>query len=87
VILKFSRLAWEDYERWLARDKKIAEKINSLLRELSPGGRRYSGTVNPGPLRRALFGYSSRKITATDRLIYKLEGDAIIIISCMWRHG
>ncbi|WP_276886098.1 Txe/YoeB family addiction module toxin [Anaerococcus lactolyticus] len=42
----------------------------------------YEGLGKPEPLRYALQGYRSRRITIEDRIIYKVENDNLIIISC-----
>ncbi len=77
---KFSDFAWEDYAYWLACDKKVAKKINALLRDIDRNG--HDGMGNPEPLRHELAGYWSRRITEKDRLIYKIVEDTIFIISC-----
>ena len=33
--LLFSEQAWEDYQYWLATDKKVAKRINPLIRDSS----------------------------------------------------
>ena len=42
----------------------------------------YEGIGKPEPLRYQLSGYWSRRINKEDRLIYKVEGELLIIISC-----
>lgn len=83
--VQFSRLAWEEYLCWLARDKEVALRINAVLREIGGSeGKKTGGRERTEALRRELSGFRSRKITDADRLIYKIKDDVTLIISCMW---
>lgn len=41
-----------------------------------------SGIGKPEPLKENLSGYWSRRIDEKNRLVYKQQGDSIIIVSC-----
>ena len=77
----FSDNAWEDQIFWI-NNKRILEKINNLLKDISRNGN--VGIGKPEPLGYELTGYWSRRITETDRLIYKIdeETNTIHIIGC-----
>ena len=75
--LVFSEHAWEDYLYWQKNDKKLVQRINGLLKEIirTP----HEGTGKPEPLKHALSGYWSRRITDEHRLVYKVaDGDLLI---------
>ena len=73
----FSEHAWEDYLFWQKTDKKILRRINKLIKEISRDP--FKGTGKPEPLKHALSGYWSRRITDSDRIVYKVEGESLLI--------
>ena len=75
----FSDYAWEEYQEWM-NDKKMLKRINDLIKDIDRNGN--TGMGKPEPLRHALSGYWSRRITEKERLIYKIENDEIYIIGC-----
>jgi toxin YoeB len=60
VKLVFSEQAWEDYLYWQKIDKKLVQRINELLKEITRTP--HTGTGKPEALRHALAGYWSRRI-------------------------
>lgn len=74
--LVFSQNAWEDYLFWQEADKKMLRRINELIRDIERNG--YQGIGKPEPLRYNLAGYWSRRINSEHRIVYKIEGDAIL---------
>lgn len=67
----------EDCLYWLETDKKILRRINALIKEISRDPNK--GTGKPEPLKHALAGYWSRRITDVDRIVYKVEGNTLLI--------
>jgi toxin YoeB len=82
--LLFSSAAWEDYLYWQRTDKQILRKINELLKDISRSP--HEGIGKPEPLKHALSGYWSRRITDEHRLIYKVEGDLIKIAQARYHY-
>ena len=75
--LVFSEQAWEDYLYWQKTDKKLVQRINGLIKEISRTP--FEGTGKPEPLKHALSGYWSRRITDEHRIVYKsTDGDVLI---------
>jgi toxin YoeB len=76
--------AWDDYLYWQDTDKKMLNKVNELIKscERTP----FSGIGKPEPLKENLKGFWSRRIDNTHRLVYKVEGDAIIISQCRFHY-
>jgi toxin YoeB len=86
--LKFTPHAWEDYEYWLNNDLEIAQKVHSLLKDIKRSP--FKGLGKPEPLKNDLKGYWSRRITESDRLVYKVQGTGdqqeCIIIQCRFHY-
>jgi toxin YoeB len=78
--LVFSESAWEDYLHWQAQDAKTLERINSLIKECQRTP--FTGTGKPEPLRGDLRGWWSRRITLEHRLVYRVEGENLMIAQC-----
>lgn len=76
----FHNKAFLEYLSWQNTDKKTLKRINELIKDIMRN--HYEGIGKPEPLRYQLSGYWSRRINKEDRLIYKVEGDLLIIISC-----
>lgn len=75
--LIFADDAWEDYLSWQKQDKRMFERINRLIRETLREP--FAGAGKPEPLKHALSGYWSRRITDEHRMVYLVEGDALMI--------
>ena len=76
----FSENAWNDFMAWLQENRKIAMKIDTLLKDIERNG--HKGLGKPEPLRHDLDGYWSRRITLKDRLIYSNDDKNIYIVAC-----
>lgn len=75
----WSEMAWEDYLS-LQSNKRLLKKANELLKDIDRNG--YAGLGKPEPLKGNLSGYWSRRIDDYNRIVYKIEGDAIYIAQC-----
>ena len=75
--LIFSEHAWEDYVYWQRTDRKILQRINTLIRESQRAP--FEGIGKPEPLKHGMSGYWSRRITDEHRMVYKVEADALFI--------
>jgi len=72
--------AWDDYLYWQNHDKKVRDKINTLIKECERTP--FSGLGKPEPLRHNKQGYWSRRITDADRFVYKVANEQLYIASC-----
>lgn len=72
--------AWEDYLYWQSQDKKTLKRINQLLKDVERCAE--DGIGKPEPLKGRLAGFWSRRIDDTNRLVYRVNGDIIDVISC-----
>ena len=75
--LIFADEAWEDYLYWQKQDTKMLERINKLITEVKREP--FAGVGKPEPLRHALSGFWSRRINDEHRMVYKIEGGALLI--------
>ncbi|MGD1029981.1 MAG: Txe/YoeB family addiction module toxin [Opitutaceae bacterium] len=80
----FSAQAWEDYTHWQQTDKRLIKKINELLKDISRDP--HSGIGKPEPLKFALSGYWSRRITDEHRLVYKVDGNTIKVAQARYHY-
>lgn len=76
--------SWEDYLYWQKNDKKILNRINELLKDISRNS--FSGIGKPEPLRHKYSGFWSRRINHEHRLIYQVKGDEILIAKCRFHY-
>ena len=72
MIIEFTNNGWEDFEYWIETDKDIVNKIKDLLKSIR--NTPFRGIGKPEPLKYALKGYWSRRITQEHRLVYKISG-------------
>ena len=78
--ISFQHKAFTDYLIWQTEDKKTFSKINNLIKEICR--EHYTGNGQPEQLKHELSGYWSRRINMVDRLVYQVEDDRVLIISC-----
>jgi toxin YoeB len=82
--LIFAEQAWEDYLHWQKIDRKIVTRINSLIQEIRREP--FSGIGKPEPLRHGLAGYWSRRINEEHRIVYKVQGDSVLIAQLRYHY-
>ena len=80
----FSEHAWEEYLHWQKTDRKVAQRTNALIREIQRSP--FEGVGKPESLKHVLSGYWSRRITDEQRLVYKVEGEAIVVPHLRYHH-
>jgi toxin YoeB len=80
----FDPNALADLRFWIETDRRKALKIVALIEDIvkSP----FAGLGKPEPLRFELKGCWSRRIDQEHRLVYKIEKDAAVILSCRYRY-
>ena len=85
MIISFVEKSWEDYNQWLIDDKKIFKKIQRLIKETTRNP--FGGIGKPEPLKHNFKGYWSKRINDEHRLVYKVEENQLIIISCKFHYN
>lgn len=69
---------------WQGQDRKTLKRINLLIKDIirSP----FAGIGKPEALKENLSGYWSRRIDETNRLVYAVEDNQIVIIVCRFHY-
>jgi len=80
----FSKSAFADYVEWAKIDKKIFNRINDLIKDISRNP--FKGKGKPEPLRNELSGFWSRRIDKKHRLVYKFEDNSLYIVACKYHY-
>jgi toxin YoeB len=82
--LIFAEAAWEDYLYWQQNDKRMVERINKLIKEIQREP--LAGIGKPEPLKHALAGFWSRRITEEQRIVYRMDGDSLLIAQLRYHY-
>ena len=82
--LSFTADAWAEYIEWQESDRKGLRRLNKLIEE----ARRtpHEGIGKPEALRGDLAGFWSRRIDGRHRLVYKVDGDSLLIAQCRYHY-
>lgn len=88
-LISFEAAAWDDYLFWQQNDKShtdknLLRKINTLVRDIQRDP--FAGIGKPEPLKHNLAGFWSRRITDEHRIVYKIDGDEILIAQCRYHY-
>ena len=76
--IAFDPNGWEDYVYWQSQDRKTLKRINQLITNALRDP--FAGIGKPEPLRHILSGAWSRRIDDTNRLVYYVTDDHIVIL-------
>lgn len=72
--------AWEEYCEWQRIDRVILKRINTLVKDIRRAP--FEGIGKPEPLKGNLNGFWSRRINGEHRIVYAVEHEVVVIISC-----
>jgi len=79
MLVSFTPRAFEEYNDWQEQDKKIAGKLNKLIKDIM--AHPHEGLGKPEPLKHDLQGYWSRRINSEHRVVYFVENNGNITIT------
>ena len=82
--LIFAERAWQDYLHWQKTDPKMLCRVNALIKEIPQNP--FAGIGKPEPLKHALSGYWSRRVTEEHRIVYKLLDNAVLIAQIRYHY-
>lgn len=82
--LVFGGKSWDQYLYWQKTDRAMLKKLSALILECMRTP--FSGTGKPEALRDNLAGWWSRRIDHEHRLVYRAEGDDLIIAQCRYHY-
>ncbi len=82
--LAWATAAWEDYLHWHSQERmqllRISQLIQACLRDP------FNGNGKPEPLRENLAGCWPRHIDEEHRLVYRLDGELLVILACRYHY-
>lgn len=82
--IRFVPDAWDAYLYWQDQDRKTLKRINALIAAAARDP--FTGLGKPEPLRGNLSGYWSRRIDDTNRLVYRVTDEELVIIGCRFHY-
>jgi len=82
--ITFQNEGFEGYLYWQTQDWKTLKRINLLLKDIDRNG--HAGIGKPEPLKHKFQGWWSRRIDDENRLIYRIVGNEIQILSCRFHY-
>lgn len=82
--VSFTPLAWEEYLDWQQTDPQILKRIHELIKDIKRSSS--AGIGKPEPLKHALRGYWSRRITSEHRMVYRKIADQILIAQLRYHY-
>jgi len=82
--ITFEKTAFQQFVEWTTLDKKIHQRIVEIILDILR--QPYTGIGKPKPLKHELQGYWSRRINEEHRLVYKVENEKVIIVSCKYHY-
>ena len=74
----------EDLEHWVATDRKIALRVSNLMKETRRDP--FRGIGKPEPLKHLGPDIWSRRITARDRLVYRVGDDFVDFLQARYHY-
>jgi toxin YoeB len=84
----WSDSAWQDVLTFRQADERTFKAIGELIRDIK--ARPSKGHGSSQPLQHALHGWSSRRISAAHRLVYRVRGDGgdrrLEIVQCRYHY-
>jgi toxin YoeB len=75
--LEFRERAFEDLQYEVQMNPKVAKRLLRLIEETKRDP--FGGAGKPEPLRGELSGWWSKRIDQEHRLIYRVDGDSLIV--------
>jgi toxin YoeB len=85
VRLEFRERAFEDLQYWVQMNPKVAKRLLRLIEETKRDP--FGGAGKAEPLGGELSGWWSKRIDQDHRLIYRVEGDSLIVAQAKGHYG
>lgn len=76
--LASDRNGWGDHVYWQTQDRKTLKRINQLIADVLRDP--FTGIGKPEPLKHILTGAWSRRIDESNRLVYYVTAEHIVIL-------
>jgi toxin YoeB len=81
----FTPEGWEDYTFWQERDRKLAKRLNRIIKDMRRDP--FSGIAKPEALKRNYSGFWSRRLTDEHRIVYRVKDENLEIVACRGHYG
>ena len=82
--LELDPQALEDLQYWIKADARKSRKILDLIDAALHDP--FGGIGKPEPLKHDLAGCRSRRIDQEHRLVYQVQNDALVVLSCRYHY-
>ena len=82
--ISWTLAAWEDYQYWQGQDRKTLKRLNRLIEDCLREP--FAGIGKPESLKENLSDFWSRRIDESNRLIYRVDGEDLVIIACRYHY-
>ncbi len=82
--ISWTLAAWEDYQYWQGQDRKTLKRLNRLIEDCLREP--FAGIGKPESLKENLSDFWSRRINDSNRLIYRVDGEDLVIIACRYHY-
>jgi toxin YoeB len=83
----FTDEGWDGYRWWCTNDTDTLQRLNELIEDVRRHP--FTGLGKPEPLKSALKGFWSRRITKEHRFVYEVEGkgaQTVTIVQCLYHY-
>jgi len=84
VNVSFTPQGWEDYCHWQETDPRIGVRIRQLIKDALRNP--YRGIGKPEPLKHALAGCWSRRMTGEHRMVYQVLKSEVVIMQLRFHY-
>lgn len=83
--IQFTPTGWAEFQELLKLDRKLFVRTLDLIEAVSREP--FAGIGKPEPLKHQLAGCWSRRINDRHRLVYRVNGKTLVILSCIYHYG
>ncbi len=83
--VQFTPTGWSEFQDLLELDRKLFVRTIDLIDAVTRDP--FSGIGKPEPLKHQLAGCWSRRINDRHRLVYRVNGQTLVILSCIYHYG
>ena len=80
----FHSRAFDQYSEWATTDPALFARLHRLIVETAKTP--FAGLGKPEPLKHELKGYWSRRINDEHRMVYKIEGGALLLAQLRYHY-
>ena len=83
--IQFTPTGWAEFQELMKMDRKLFIRTLGLIDAISRDP--FAGIGKPEPLKHQLAGCWSRRINERHRIVYRMDGPAVVILSCIYHYG